>query len=223
MNKAVQKIALIVVILVSSIPASAQKLFSPPEILTAGDVQSPINSIASGIVILDVSLNSGGEITKIDIPRPIASLASIAKSAARSWKFKPASSEGAACPGVLRVAFAFRPRAIYVTPPAFVPLSVPEGGSPDKQAGYIPPGITAVAYPTYPINAANVGAVVVHVALDAEGKVSDVAAVRPFNPFTRFALEAARAWSFRPATLDGTPLPSAVVIVFVFTPPNSNE
>jgi TonB family protein len=223
MNSLVQKIAWIVLILVCSIPACAQQSFKPPEIITAGDVQSPMNTIASGIVILDLSLDSGGEITKIDVPRPIAPLASVAKSAVRTWKFKPASIGNAACPGVMRIAFAFRPAAFYVSPPAFAPLVGPDGESLGRHAGYVPPGIRAVAYPRYPINAANVGAVVAQVALDPEGKMSDVTAIRPFNPFTKFALEATKAWSFRPATRGGTPLASKVVIVFVFSALPSSE
>lgn len=223
MNTAVQKIAWIVMILVCSVPAFAQKTFRPPEIITAGDVQSPINSVANGIVILDLSLDSGGQIINIDVPRPIVPFASIARSAVRTWKFKPASLGDAPCPSVLRVAFAFRPNSFYVTPPVFAPLVEPEGDSSDKPAGYTPPGIMAVAYPGYPINAATVGAVVVQVALDAEGKVSDVAAIRPFNPFTRFALEVAKRWRFSPATLDSAPLPAKLVIVFVFSAPISND
>ena len=108
-------------------------------------------------------------------------------------------------------------------PPSFAPLQQQDDVTPGAESGYIPPGIVAVAYPAYPIDAASVGAVVVQVKVDADGKVEDVKAIRSFYPFTQFSLNAAKKWQFRPATFNGEPVASNVAIAFVYSPPVVNE
>lgn len=219
MAASLSKFVPVALLFACAVSAPAQAPFQSPKLISATDVPFPVNSIASGIVIVDVSLDSKGEITDVSVPRPIASLTSAAISAVRAWKFSSATFDSTAKASVLRVAFAFRPRTIIAAPPSFDPLVQPEGSTPENKLGYFPPGIQIAGYPSYPIDAAYVGTVVVQARVNAEGKATDVKVVRAFNPFTRFALDEVKNWRFQPATLDGMPVPANVVIAFVYSPP----
>jgi TonB family protein len=199
--------------------ALAQVPFKPAEVTSARDVQFPVGSIASGIVVVDVSLDSKGDVTRTDVLRDIASLTSTATSTVRAWKYRPATLGGTPLASPVRVAFVFRPSVILAAPPSFAPLLLEGDVTTDVASGYTPPGIVAAAYPAYPIDAASVGAVVVRVKLDADGMVKEVTAIRSFRPFTRSSMEAAKKWQFRPATLHGEPIASNIAIAFVYSPP----
>jgi TonB family protein len=196
----------------------AQASFNPAEVSSAGDVQFPVGSVASGIVVVDVSLNSKGDVTSTSILRGIASLTPVATSSVEAWKYRPASVGGTPQASLLRVAFAFRPRVIMASPPVFEPM-LKGDVTMDAKSGYIPPGVLGVSYAAYPIDAATVGAVVAMVEVGADGKVGDVKLIRSYNPFNRFSLEAAKKWQFRPATFRGEPVASIIVIAFVNSPP----
>lgn len=89
----------------------------------------------------------------------------------------------------------------------------------ENNSEYVPAGIVSVAYPQYPINAVISGAVVIQVTVDKGGKIERLKTIRDLNPFTQFALSAARKWQFQAATLHGKPKISNAAIAFVFTPP----
>jgi TonB family protein len=197
----------------------AQTPFNPAEVTSASDVQFPVGSIASGIVVVDVSLDSKGEITRTDVLRDVASLTATATSTVRTWNFRAATAGETPLASLVRVAFVFRPGVILAAPPSFAPLLQEGDVTSDIVSGYIPPGIVTATYPAYPVDAAFVGAVVVRVSLDAAGKVEEVTAIRSFRPFTRLSMEAVKKWQFRPATLQGKPIASNICIAFVYSPP----
>jgi len=206
-------------LLCCAVSTLAQVPFAPAELNSASDVQSPSGSAATGIVVLDVSLSDAGEVEAVDAPREINTLTSVAISSIKTWKFKAASLGSATMPSVIRVAFAFRPRALAAAPPTFDPLIQPEEESPEAKSGYLPPGILAAVYPAYAIDAAAVGAVVVQVKVSPDGRVGDLKVIRPFSPFTKLAVEAAKKWQFQAAKVDGEPVASSLVIVFVYASP----
>jgi len=211
------------ILIFSTFSALAQDSFEPAEVISATDVQYPNGSVANGVVVVDVSLDSKGDITGVDVLRDIASLTPVAISSVKAWKFNPAFAEGRPQASEVRVVFAFRPHALMAAPPSFAPVLTKRDSSPDEKSGYIPAGIVAGPHPQYPINAAALGAVVVQVRVNALGKIEQVKAIRDFYPFTQFALSAARKWQFQAATLDGKPIPSNVAIAFVFSAPAVND
>ena len=197
--------------------ALAQGSYQPAEVISATDVEYPIGSVANGVVVIDVSVDSKGDVTGVDVLRDIASLTPVAASCVKAWKFNPAFAEGRPQASVIRVVFAFRPHAFRAAPPSFVPVLPKRDSSPEEKSGYIPAGIVAGPQPQFPIDAASVGAVVVQVTVNALGRIDQVKAIHDFYPFTHFALSAAREWRFQAATLDGKPVSSNVVIAFVFS------
>src|SRR6266478_14597 len=84
--------AVAVVLVCCAIPTLAQTPFKAPEVISATDIPYPIQSIADGVVVLDVSLDDKGAITGSTVMRDIPSLTSAATSSIRSWKFTPAST-----------------------------------------------------------------------------------------------------------------------------------
>src|SRR6266850_4315294 len=56
----------------------AQVPFKPAEVISAGDIPYPIQSIANGVVVLDVSLDEKGAVTGSTVVRDIPSLTSAA-------------------------------------------------------------------------------------------------------------------------------------------------
>lgn len=194
----------------------AQETYRPAEVTVAQGFEPPWNDITPGIGVLDVSLDGTGHPATVDVLREVPLLTNAAESAVQSWKFKPASVEGNQQASDLLVVFVLPPAAAFPTYPAFSPLS-------PKRAGvsrYVPPGIVSASYAEYPINSVVSASVVIQVAIDADGNAISWQPIRALDPFTRFALEAAKKWRFRPATLDDQPVRSNLVIDFIFQPPN---
>ena len=72
----------------------ASPRFDPATLTTVVDVAYPLQSIASGTVVLEVSLDDAGKITDVRVVRGILSLTEPAERAARQWKFQPAKLDG---------------------------------------------------------------------------------------------------------------------------------
>ncbi len=200
-----------------AIQSLAQASFKPAEVISAGDIPYPVQSIADGVVVLDVSLDEKGAVTGSTVVRDIPSLTSEATSSVQSWKFSPASMRGKPEESFIRVAVVFRPRAYFAAGPSFTPI-LSEGKSNRADHTYIPPGIVSVSYPQYPINAAAPGTVVIQVTVGRSSAIQRVKVVRDLPPFTKFALSAVNKWRFQTATLDGKSMTSNLAIAFVFSP-----
>jgi outer membrane biosynthesis protein TonB len=200
-----------------SIQTLAQAPFKPAEVTSARDIPYPIQSIADGVVILDIYIDGTGAIARSTVLRDIPSLTSPAISSIQSWKFSPASRRGKPEQSVIRVAVVFRPRAYLAAGPAFEPILSEEDSNRADQR-FIPPGIASVSYPQYPINAASPGTVVIQVTVGKSSAIQHLKVVRDLPPFTQFALSAVNKWRFQTATLDGKPVTSALVVAFVFAP-----
>jgi TonB family protein len=72
----------------------ARRHLDPPSVVSAVDAVYPLNSVASGTVVLEVSLDGTGKITDIRVVRGIASLTEPAEDSVRQWTFKPAKLNG---------------------------------------------------------------------------------------------------------------------------------
>jgi outer membrane biosynthesis protein TonB len=199
----------------NSIQSLAQGPFKPAEVTSSGDIPYPIQSIADGVVILDVSLDDKGTILGSTVVRNIPPLTSPAISSIQSWKFSPASKQGRPEQSVIRVAVVFRPRAYFVAGPAFKPI-LSEGTSNRADQSFIPPGIISISYPQSPINAAEPGTVVIQVTVGKSNAIQHLKVVRDLPPFTQVALSAVNKWRFQAATLDGKLVTSSLAIAFIF-------
>ncbi|MFZ0211368.1 MAG: energy transducer TonB [Candidatus Acidiferrales bacterium] len=89
-----------------------------------------------------------------------------------------------------------------------------------KAPQFEPPQIISAADVVYPITSVSWGTVVLEVSLDANGNVESVKVIRGIPSLTETALTAVKKWKFRPAKLDGRPIPSKLPVAFAFVPPN---
>ena len=215
--------ALAMVLLVcGAMSTSAEAMFKPAEVISAPDIQYPIRSIATGVVVLDVSLDATGGIAGVHVVRDIPSLTSAAMSSIPSWKFSPASVQGKPEPSTMRIAVVFRPTSYLATGPAFTAVPAQEAPDQTHRAEALP-GILSAVYPQYPVNAAMPGAVIIQVTIGTTGAVQRTKVVRALPPFTQFGLNALSHWQFQPATVDGKPVPSNLAIALVFPPLEAPE
>lgn len=83
--------------------------FDPPAVTTVVDVAYPLQSVASGTVVLEVSLDEFGKITEVRTVREILSLTEPAERSVRQWRFQPAKLDGKPVASKVPVAFSFVP------------------------------------------------------------------------------------------------------------------
>ena len=83
--------------------------FDLPAVLTAAEVIYPLQSVASGTVVLEVALDDTGKVTDVRVVRGIPSLTESAERSIRQWKFQPAHLNGEPIHSKMAVAFSFVP------------------------------------------------------------------------------------------------------------------
>lgn len=81
--------------------------YDPPAVISAVEAVYPLQSVAIGTVVLEVSLDEAGRITDVRVVRGIASLTEPAERSVRQWKFQPAAFDGKPVSSKIVVAFSF--------------------------------------------------------------------------------------------------------------------
>lgn len=89
--------------------AQAGPQFQPPTVISTFQALYPINSVASGTVILEVQLDKSGSINSVEVLHGIPSLTGPAIAAAKKWKFGAAKLNGHGITSSIPVAFVFVP------------------------------------------------------------------------------------------------------------------
>ncbi|MGH9678363.1 MAG: energy transducer TonB, partial [Candidatus Acidiferrales bacterium] len=90
-------------------PPTAQEAgFQPVELISASDVQYPMQTTAEGVVVFNVTLDEQGHITGMDRLTGVSPLTDAAQSSLRAWKFKPADWNGEGRASQMLGAFVFR-------------------------------------------------------------------------------------------------------------------
>jgi hypothetical protein len=224
---AVKRILLALAVLASTQALSPQTdaprespSFEPAEVLSVTDLTVPIASMASGTVVLDAVLNDKGEVQKVENRRRIPSLTEAAVSSLEGWKFSPAMIEGKAVASRIPVAVTVRPALQFVEPIPLPPLE-PQTDA-QIQAEFQPAEVLHAVIPTYSGNNAVYSVtVVLEAALSESGKVKNLKVICDAPGASSDAVAAVADWRFMPATLNGHPVPSKIVLAFVFRPPSA--
>ncbi len=191
--------------------------YKPASAVSAGDVQFPFQTTADGIVVFDVSLGAGGEIRKVNVLNDVPPFTAAAEQSLRSWKFAAASFRDKPEDSEMLMAFAFRHAVYIANEPPFRPI-IPVKESAETRQGFVPPGIVSVSYAGYPASTIAMGAAVVQITVKADGATGGVSVVRDLpGDFGPLAVKAAKHWKFQGARRDGQPVPSKVVVAFVFS------
>jgi TonB family protein len=149
----------------------------------------------------------------VDVLRSTPPFTDVVVSAVRTWKFSPAL-DGVRKPMDTRILI----DAVIGAPS----LNVPTVGTPPKD---VSPADSRVPFPSrtsapaYPVNVRSEGSVLVETRVDPAGRVVGVTAVRSAPPFDTAAMDAARAWTFRPAQGAAAPPSTLAYLLFVFRQP----
>lgn len=83
--------------------------FIPPSMVTATEAVYSLQSVVSGSIVLEVSLDGDDKITDIRVVRGISSLTEPAEHSVREWIFQPANLHGKSVSSKIVVAFSFVP------------------------------------------------------------------------------------------------------------------
>lgn len=195
---------------------SAAPHFVPPDITAATDIAYPINTLASGLVSLQVSLTAAGQVENVQVVRDIPGLTARAVSAVTSWTFTSAKLDSQAVASTINVHVVFNPGApqnqnLQLVPGAPVPQPNPPG--------YLPPALSQVSYATYPPASIAQGAVVLDLRIEKSGQIKKIIPIRADPSLTEAATAAAKTWSVNPAKLNDSPQPAHLAVAFVFRSP----
>ncbi len=196
--------------------------FVAPGIGSAGNIAYPTNVMTPGIVTLMANLDNSGNVQNLDVLRDLPSLTSVASAAVKTWSFAPASLDGQSVPSVLPVSVVFNPFNPGGVGFSSQTISISQA-TPGASTGYVPAQITSASYATYPVGSVSTGAVVLDVLIGSSSKTAKVHVVRGVQSLTPQATKAMKSWTFSPATYQGTPIDSHMVIAFVFPSPGTGS
>jgi hypothetical protein len=200
-----------------------QPKFVPPEVESAGDINYPIDSVASGVVVVAVKLGDEGQIEGTEVLRDVPSLTAPVLLSLQNWTFKPATLDAKAVDSTIVVSVAFNPSDYRLrggTTSAFGKEL--RTLSPDDN-GFLPPKITGTAWAEYPMNSLAQGAVLLDVSISDTGEVTRAVPVATVASLTALSVNAAKKWTFQAARFKGMAIPSKAVVGFVFRLPNISQ
>jgi TonB family protein len=191
----------------------AQADVSPARYLSGPLPPIPVLAVSGGEVLLSVNVTAAGAVGSIDVLRNTPPFTEAVLKAVRSWRFAPAADPmHKPIASKVFVGAVFRPPTI----------DTPTLGEPPKDAPPVTTGLPlplSTAAPGYPPRAQFDGVVLVETQVGSNGKVVGVTAVRSSPPFDAPAMDAARAWVFRPAQGPGLPTTTFAYLLFGFRQP----
>jgi outer membrane biosynthesis protein TonB len=190
--------------------------FVPPDVVTAGEIPYPPDSIASGIVTLSIDLDAAGQIRNVQVLRDIPSLTDPSISAVKSWTFTPGKLEGKPVASSLNVSVVFNPGNLQTHDFTLAPL---QPTPPPNPPGYLPPEIAAASYANYPMNSVAMGTVVLDATISKSGEIKRLLPIPSVPSLTSPAINAVKSWTLNAATFHGKAITSKLIIAFVFRPP----
>lgn len=209
-------------LLFSNTPHPNAPSFEAAELISATDLSYPVQSIAVGTVVLEITLDEKGGVEGVRPVREIQSLTGTALHAVKQWHFKPAILDGKTVRSLTTVAVVFNSVATYPYETALGPISETEARS-DSSLEPEPISVTAASFVRYPPNTRTTGTVVLRAAIDTEGSVERIVAIRDIPALTEPCVEALKRWKFQPAQLLGRRISSSISVAFVLRPPNGGR
>jgi TonB family protein len=211
------------IVLAGTLAAQASS-WTPPKLVDAQVPATPTGAVGGGQVLLDVAVGETGSVTGMAVLRQTPPFTEAAQAAVQGWRFEPARAkvrpkagepvpdEPQPVPSRVLVAVVYRAPALMGPTLGQVPADT---GTPSDDIVFP----TSVVTPVYPPAARMAGTVLVQVKVDERGRVVEATVQRSAPGFDSAALEAARAWTFRAARVDGAPQATVAFLVFAFQQP----
>jgi TonB family protein len=215
---AVTGVTLLAGLLVAPLHSGPRKppQFVPADITGASEIPYPVDTLAAGAVSLLLSLDNSAHIQNVTVTRDFQPLTSSVQNAVQNWAFTPATLNGQPVASNISVSVIFN---IYnpAGGAAYQSLVIapPQSTVPDASQ-YIPPQITMASFANYPENSVSKGTVVLDVTIGRSGQAKKIRVVHDVQTLTQQAVNSVKTWSFNPATIQGQPMASQIVIAFVF-------
>jgi TonB family protein len=190
--------------------------YVPADISTASDIAYPVDTLAAGAVTLLLNLDDTAHLQNVTVLRDFQPLTSSVQNAVQNWTFTPASLNGQPVSSNLSVTAIFNifnpaGGAAYQS----LVLAPPQTPVPDASQ-YIPPQIIMASFANYPQSSVSKGTVVLDVTVGKGGQPRKIHVIQGVQTLTQQAVSAVKTWSFNPATIQGQPIPSQIIIAFVF-------
>lgn len=205
-------------LLVAPLQCGADKFpeYVPADVLSASNIPYPVDTQATGVVSLLLSLDNNAQIQNMQALRDMPPLTNSVQDAVQLWTFRPAVLKGnpVASEIPLTVIFnIFNPAggAAYQS----LVLSPPQPIYPDASQ-FAPPQITLASFAKYPVASTARGTVVIDVTIGRAGQPKQVRVINDVPPLTQQAINAIKTWRFNAATFRGQPVAAQIVIAFVF-------
>ena len=201
---------------VPSAGISAKDRFVPPDVASATDIPYPVEVLAAGLVTLSANLSASGQADNVQVLRDVPGLTSVASSLVKSWSYTPGKLDGHPAPSTLTIEVVFNPgntlnENLKIGPVAPSPPPFPKG--------YLPPEIAVASYVPYPVNSVGIGAVVLDLTVYKYSEVKKVDILRDVPSLSAEAIATVKRWTINPATFKGKPIPSKMIVAFVFRSP----
>ena len=184
-----------------------------------------------GVVILEVTIDTAGNIFEGRVLRGQPLLDQAALDAVKQWQFQPTMLNNELVPVIMTVTVNFtlgapqgsagQEAALSAPPPPPPPPPPPvDGQTPIRVGGNMkPPMKTRDVQPVYPPDAlaAKVqGVVLMEVTIDSAGHVRDARVLRGHPQLDKAAVEAVRQWQFEPALMNGVAVPVIMTVSLNF-------
>lgn len=192
-------------------------VFQPAEAHSITDIHPYNRCFQKGTVVLNVVIDGTGKVQEVEVRRDFPCLTQVAVQAVKDWEFSPATLAGKPITSRMPVAIIFEDQAVAPGPiplPKLVPQTAQavqaEFQAAQVTRAWFPPPHAGYSYAQ--------GAVVLEVTLSAEGEADKIEVLRDLPPFTAPAQAAVGDWRFTPATFNGRPVRSKILLAFV-TPP----
>lgn len=178
------------------IAAQQQPIPTAPRLRTGGQAPlAPPMVVGGGEVVLDVTVGTGGRVSKVDVVRATPPYTDLVSGAVKGWQFDAARAavKGALQPaeGHVLVVAVYRPPQVYAGPApgvATAAVGQPSGELPAPGALTMPAA--------YPPRATRDGTVLVEIELTAAGVPAGHRVMSPPSGFDSAALETVRGWRF---------------------------
>ena len=177
---------------------AAQQQPSPSAPRLRGGGQAPLASpmvVGGGEVVLDVTVGTGGRVSKVDVVRATPPYTDLVSGAVKGWQFHAAQAavKGALQPaeGHVLVVAVYRPPQVYAGPAPGVATAVV--GQPSAELP-VPGALTMPA--SYPPRATRDGTVLVEIELTAAGVPAGHRVLSQPSSFDSAALDTVRGWRF---------------------------
>jgi len=171
----------------------------------------PLNSPFVGVVVLNVTIDSNGNVQNASDVAGVPPFLEASRNAIRYWKF---ATNDSASPQSVNVTFLYRSRQIFSSGSGIQLPGFPI--APNRPASPI-----LVYDAAYPVDSVAEGVVILDLKISANGVIEQINTVRDIPSLTAAARRAVAAWKFSPAVSNGRPVEGTTIVAISYLRPVS--